>query len=183
MRAREIPGALALGLLASLLAHAAGYGGGHAMGGAYHEAFAALAAVGGLASALASVALAWAGAGSLLDGSILAARLRRTVPGWPATLAAAACWFTLAERLEPKHQATSRLFLIVALALAAWLLLALARAALSMLARIAIAVRKTRFALRATARVTLHRTAARTRTLLRCVRRYARPPPAAVIGA
>ncbi len=33
---RKAPGALALGLLASLAAHAPLYGGGHAMGGTYH---------------------------------------------------------------------------------------------------------------------------------------------------
>ena len=183
MRPREAPGALALGLLASLLAHAAEYGGGHSMGGSYHGALVAAGVVAGLGSALAAGALAWAGAGRILEGSILAVRLRLHLPRWPAVAAAAALWFALAEHLAPQHDAASPILLIAGLAIAAWLVLALARGALSILATIAIAVRKTRFSPRAHARLLRLLPAPRAHALLRATRRYARPPPIAVVGA
>ncbi len=183
MRPREALGALALGLLASMVAHAAGYGGGHAMGGSYHEALVAAATVAALGSALMGGAVAWAGAGRILEGSILAGRLRLYLPRWPAIFAAAVLWFSLAEHLEPKHDAASPILLVVALALAAWLLLALAKGALSILAAIAIAVRTTRFAPRVPARLLRLQPAPRVRAQLHATPRYARPPPAAVIGA
>ena len=77
---RKVPGALAVGLLASLAAHTALFGGSHAMGGAYHELFlqAALTIVVGACLLFAS--LAWSGAKSTADGSVLAARLCSRFP-------------------------------------------------------------------------------------------------------
>ncbi|MGA8535756.1 MAG: hypothetical protein WB615_16740, partial [Candidatus Tumulicola sp.] len=103
MTVRGIPGALALGLLASLLAHAALYGGHHAMGGAYHDALSELAGAGGAGFAVLLAALAWTGSRVAADGSILAARLGSRLPAIGPVAAAAGLWFALAERIEPRH--------------------------------------------------------------------------------
>ncbi|MHB8433977.1 MAG: hypothetical protein ACYC8W_07605 [Candidatus Tyrphobacter sp.] len=183
MRARELPGAAAFGLIASLLAHAAGYGSGHAMGGSYHELLLVLSALALLGGALAVGALAWAGAGRTQEGSILAARLKTAVPSWPALTVAAASWLMLVEHLEPRHYALSPLLLLAMVALAAWLLLVLARFALALLAAAAVAVRRGRFAQRPLAwRIRACPTPTVSR-IPRAARRYARPPPSAVLGA
>ena len=81
MKLRGFPGALALGLLASLVAHTALYGSSHEMGGAFHRELVtvALAALGGLLVAFG--ALAWTGSRHAADGSVLAARLTGRLPG------------------------------------------------------------------------------------------------------
>ncbi len=183
MKARELPGAAALGLIVSLLAHVAGYGSGHAMGGSYHELLLALSALTLLGGILAVGALAWAGAGKTRDGSVLAALLRTAVPNWPALTAAAISWLALAEHLEPRHHTVSPLLLLAAIALVAWLLLALARAALLLLAAAVVAVRCGRFAARPLAWRMRSRPTPRVSRILRAARRYARPPPIAVLGA
>jgi hypothetical protein len=172
-----------LGLIASLLAHAAGYGGGHAMGGSYHELLLVLSALALFAGVLAVGALAWAGAGRTREGSILAARIRTAVPSWPALAAAGASWLALAEHLEPRHQTVSPPLLLAAVALAAWLLLVLARGAISLLAAAAIALRRGRFAQRPLAWRIHACPAPAVSRILRAARRYARPPPTAILGA
>ena len=88
MKLREFPGALALGLLASLGAHTALYGSSHEMGGAFHSELVsvAVAALGGLLVAFG--ALAWTGSRHAADGSVLAARLTGRLPGLAPVLVA-----------------------------------------------------------------------------------------------
>ncbi len=184
MRALELPGAIALGLLASLLAHTAAYGQSHAMGGGYHELLLAAAALALGGSIVAAAAVAWAGAGRLIEGSILAARLRHTLPGLPAIAGAAGLWFTLAEHIEPHHDTLSPLLLIVALVLASWLVRTLARAALLLLATMAVAIRALDdYAPHVVTWAARHIEAPHFESALRVARRFARPPPSAVAGA
>lgn len=183
MRPRELAGALALGLPAALLGHTVAYGGSHSVGGSFHGVLVGLTVAAAAAMLFGAACLAWTGAGRILQGSVLAARIEEYLPGWTASTIAAGLWFTLAEHVEPRHDALSPLILIAALALSAWILLLLAHFVLSLLAAIAIAVR-------AAVHVTftpsprLHLSAApRAHYLLRAVRHYARPPPFAVAGA
>lgn len=177
MKVREFPGALALGLLASLGAHAALYGGGHEMGGAYHEAIltAALAAAGGFVVAFG--ALAWTGARHSADGSVLAARLLRRLPGLAPVIVATALCYAAGERLEPQHAAASLWPLVAAIIAAAWLVLGFSRAAIKTLATAVISFSSPGYAARTP--IWLRRAApvfaVAPAPSLR--RRYARPPP------
>lgn len=180
MRLR-LPGAAALGLLAAFAAHAVAYGTGHAMGGAFHGVLLWAACACALASAIAAGSLAWIGGARTLDGSVLASALRRRLPGLPLLLASAATWFALGEAIEPHHDAASPALLALALLLAAFLILVLARAALGLLATIAIAARSRSFAPRAPSWAVRCAPIPRVARLLRAVRRYARPPPIAVL--
>lgn len=181
MRARELPGAAALGLLASLLGHAAGYPGGHAMGGAYHEALLATASLAGSGAFVILLSMAWAGAGRTLDGSVLAARLRVLLPSWRLLTLAATLWLALGENIEPHHDPASPLLLFAALALASWVVRLAAQVALRFLAGIVIAIRGEAFAPRARSLYRLLLEAAPIpRGLLCARRRYARPPPIAI---
>ncbi len=85
-------------------------------------------------------ALLWSGARCAADGTVLAARLRKLVPSWRAVAASAACWFVLGERLETAHSGVPLLAVVVALALAAWLVLRLASIALRALAGFVFAI-------------------------------------------
>ncbi|MBV8197270.1 MAG: hypothetical protein JO263_03990 [Candidatus Eremiobacteraeota bacterium] len=177
MTLRKVPGALALGLLASLGAHAVLYRGAHAMGAEYHALLLQLAGVGLAALLVAFAAAARQGANGTADGSILAARLGRRLPAPWLVFAAATGWFNLAETLEPHHGSAPIALTALALAGSAWLIVILARGLLGALARVAIAVAKIAFA-------------ARTRVARRVLssvpppkpvsyerRRFARPPP------
>lgn len=179
MTAREIPGALALGLLASLLAHIALYGGGHAMGGAYHELLLDLAAGGTVAFAAAVAALTWNGARRTADGSILATRMTACIPSWGGLVAGTAAWFALGERFDSPHSAAGLLVTLVALGAAAWVVRRVAGAAVRLLARAILRLARLTFAPRLPVRAAAIRIApAPYRTpLLR--RRFARPPPIA----
>jgi hypothetical protein len=179
VKLREFPGALALGLLASLAAHTALFGGDHDMGGAYHTQLltVALAGLGGLLTAFG--ALAWAGARHAADGSVLGARLAQRLPGILPVIAAAAVCFALVERLEPQHAAAGLLPLLAAIAASAGLLLALARAAIKALAGAAIAVSRSAFAARRPIRLRLTAPAFALAPAPSLRRRFARPPPVA----
>jgi hypothetical protein len=183
MKLREFPGALALGLLASLIAHTALFGGEHQMGGAYHAAIFTLAssAVGGLLVGFA--ALAWLGARHTADGSILAARLGHHLPGIAPLLAATTLCFALCERLEPEHAARGLLPLVVALAVAAWLTRALAQVAIAALAGAIIAIDRSPFAPRTPVWVRLAVPVVAVKPAPRLRRRFARPPPIANVRA
>jgi hypothetical protein len=178
---RKVPGALILGLLASLAAHAALYGSGHAMGGDYH----AVLVQAGLAGALCLLAffgaLAWNGSKGIADGSVVATRLEARLPGIGALFASTLLWYVAAEAIEPHHSPTSTLAAGVALAAAAWLLSRLARAFVALVAGAVIAVRRTRFSPRTFfwARRPARRPLLRRAPLVR--RRFARPPPIAVL--
>jgi hypothetical protein len=179
VKLREFPGALALGLLASLAAHTALFGHEHEMGGAYHAQIVtvALAALGGLLVAF--CALAWTGARHAADGSVLASRLTRRLPGFAPVLVATAMCFALGERLEPDHAGAALLPTLTVLIAGAALILALARGAIKTLAGAVVAVAGAAYAARSP--LWLHPTApvfvAVAAPSLR--RRYARPPPVA----
>lgn len=183
MTLREFPGALALGLLAALLAHAALYGGEHAMGGTYHSLLLQAALAGGVGLLAVFGSLAWTGAAHAADGSVLAARMSRRLPGFASVAASATTWYALAERIEPHHAASVSLTAaILCLAAASWLILRLASAILRMIAGIVIvaasrslwAARTPRWVRRAPAAPLVHRP-----PLLR--RRFARPPPSVCV--
>ena len=78
---RKVPAALALGLLASMLAHGGLYGGEHAMGGGYHAALVQMALAGAVGLFLFFGLLAASGKNAVVDGSVLAARLLERLPG------------------------------------------------------------------------------------------------------
>ena len=105
---RKVPGALALGLLASLMAHGGLYGGEHAVGGNYHGLLlqAAFAGAVGLFGFFALLALR-AARGRAVTGSVLAARLTERLPGYGMLCIAATAWYATAECLEPHHAAAS----------------------------------------------------------------------------
>lgn len=179
MTLREIPGALALGLLASLLAHTALYGGEHAMGGAYHELLVEIAGAGSFGFVALLAALAWTGSRAASDGSILAARLNSRLPGLGPLAASAATWFALGEHVEPSHSGTGLLFVGVFLIAAAWLLRTLARGVVRLLAGAVIAISRSPFTARGPVWVRSARRAPIARRSPSLRRRFARPPPIA----
>jgi hypothetical protein len=175
---RAIPGALAMGLVAALLAHAAVFGGGHAMGGAYHGLLLELSAAAMVAMAGAAAVVIRSGARFAADGSILAARIVRLLPSLPLLVAASAGWFALGECIEPRHDAAPIAAIGAALILAAALLLAAARAVVGWFATAVVAIVRFGFAGRrpaVTVRPYLIPLAIPAAPTLR--RRFARPPP------
>jgi hypothetical protein len=176
---QKLPGALALGLVASLTAHAALYGGGHVVGGAYHALILQMALAATLGFIALVAALAWAQSGSSTDGSVLAARLRERLPGAGGVISAAAAWYTTIEAIEPHHAAAPIVVLLAALAAASYAALRLAHAMTGALARAAIAISRPAFS----PRTPIWRRRARPRPIARRLfstrRRFARPPPIA----
>lgn len=179
MPLRKVPGALALGLIASLAAHAALFGGEHAVGGSYQSPLLqiALASTLGLLGGL--FALALGGRAEASDGTVLAARLSGFIPsrGWVAL--SSLLWYAGIERLEPHHAAVLPIFAVVALAVAAIVVRALAGAALRLLCAIVFRVLHAPFAQRELTATRRHcaRLFVRRSPALR--RRFARPPPTA----
>ena len=112
-----MPGALALGLLASVLGHSAAFGSQHEMGGAYHETLVALLTSSLGVAALAVIFLAVAGAKTVQEGSVLAARLCVFVPGIPLLTATSCAWYQFFESVEGAHRQAP--FLVVAAMLVA----------------------------------------------------------------
>jgi hypothetical protein len=180
MRAGVLPGALALGLVAALLAHTAAYGGSHAMGGVYHGALLGLSEIAVVFSTVAALAMAWSGARRVANGSVLAARLRDFLPGWTPIAASALGWFVLAEHLEPHHAEAPLLVLGALLAFASWLVLAVARGLLAVLARAAVTARRCHAVQLAHLWVRRVSESPLPHIILRSKYRYARPPPIAV---
>lgn len=183
MTLRKVPGALALGLLASLAAHASLYGGSHAMGGAYHELLAQVALASALALVLFFGAFAWNGSRGVTDGSIVSARLREWLPSSGALWSATGAWYLLAETIEPHHAGAPAIGVIAALTIAAWLILRIARSAAELIAGAVIAVLRTSFS----GRTPCWKKRARTSPVVRRIpvvrRRFARPPPIAIACA
>ncbi len=177
MTLRKVPGALALGLLASLAAHTAVYGDEHAMGGTYHLMLMQAALAGAVSLLIFGAALAWSSSARLTDGSVVAARLRERLPGLPWILAAAGLWYTGAEALEPHHAGPSPLLLVLVLSAAAWVVLRIARAVVALLAGVVIAVTQTQFSPRSPSWARRPRRRPISRRLTRTRRRFARPPP------
>ncbi len=182
VNSREFPGAVILGLLGALVAHAAIFGGDHAMGGAYHGVLLQLALAGSLGTGVAFAALAWGGAGQVTDGSVLAARLGERLPAVPSLLLATTFWFALGERIEPEHAAASLLITLLSLVVSAGLLWIVARQALRVLVRAAFMVSRRPFAQRTPGwtRRPQPPPIERRSPLLR--RRFARPPPIATLA-
>lgn len=129
MSLRQLPGALILGLLASLAAHAAGFGGSHTEAGAYHELLSILAFAGAGGALVAAIFAAFGNCGNCVQGSVLAARLCTWIPRARAVALSGGVWFTFIESLEPAHGPAS--FIIIALTM---LVAALAGRGLAVLA-------------------------------------------------
>ena len=166
-----------MGLLASLAAHALLYRGAHAMGAEFQALLLQVAALSLVALIAAFGSAAWRGAKAIADGSVLAARLGGYLPSPLAVFGAAAAWFVLAEAAEPRHAGTALLLTAAALALAAWLMVAVGRGMLSVLARAAIAIVRCAFAPRTQPLRRVVFRVARPKTP-QCARRlFARPPP------
>lgn len=177
MTLRKVPGALALGLLASLAAHAALFGGTHLMGGDYHALLTQLAIGAGASLAFFYALLAWGGARVAVNGSVLAARLSARLPGLGSIFVSATVWYAAAELVEARHPGIPWIAVPVALALASWLFQWVSRLALAVLAGAILAVFGSSFAPRTPswARFTLY--ARPVRPVLWARRRFARPPP------
>jgi hypothetical protein len=167
-------------LLASLAAHAALFGGDHAVGGPYHALLVQVAVVAAAGFVALFGAVAWSAPG-VADGSIVAARLRERLPGLAEVLTAAVAWYTVAEAIEPRHAAPSPLLTALALAAAAWLAHRLGRAVARTLAVAVLAILRASFAPRPPkwSRRPALRPFCRRTVLVR--RRFARPPPIAAI--
>lgn len=174
----KVPGALALGLLASLVAHAGLYGGGHAMGGDYHALLTQLAIAGAASLLFFYVFLVWDGAGSAVNGSVLAARLTSRLPGFGLVLASATVWYAVAELVEARHPAGIPWIAVpIGLAVAAWLFRAISRIALAVLAGAIVAVFRAGFAPRTPSWTRFTPYSRPLRPVLWARRRFARPPP------
>lgn len=181
MTLRKVPGSLTLGLLASLAAHAALYGRGHAMGGEYHTLLLEAALAGALSLLAFFGALAWGGSKHAADGSIVGTRLQARLPSAVALFSSALLWYAAAEAIEPHHSPARPLAAALALALAAWVLARLARAFVQVVAGAVIAVRRAHFSPRT---FSWRRRSAQPPLIRRAPlarRRFARPPPIAVL--
>jgi hypothetical protein len=174
---RKVPGALALGLLASLGAHAALYGNEHAMGGGYHAAFVQVAIAAVLGLLLGASAIAWSCAGRTPDGSVLAARLSDRIPSLAALGSATALWFGVAEAIEPHHAGAAALVTLLVLAVAAAIVRQIAVFAVALLARVVFAIAPLTFSPRTPCWTRRPETPAPFRRILCGRRRFARPPP------
>jgi hypothetical protein len=178
---RKVPGALALGLLASLGAHVALYGGEHSMGGGYHALLVQAAIAGILSLAVGLSALAWNALGATPDGTILAARLTDRIPGFAELGAAAALWFGLAEAIEPHHAGAAPLAIVLALAGVVWLVRRIAILAVAILARAVFAISRPGFSARTPSWARRRKTSPPSRPLFGARRRFARPPPTGLL--
>jgi hypothetical protein len=174
---RKVPGALALGLLASLVAHAALYGGEHAVGGGYHALFVQAAVTGVLGLLVGFGALAWSGSSGTADGSILAARLSSRLPGGAAILASASLWFVVGEGVEPHHAGATPWLMVLSLTAASWIVRLLARALVACLARAVFAISRLTFSPRTPHWARRPRLQPIRHRILCTRRRFARPPP------
>jgi hypothetical protein len=184
MKPRQLPGALALGFLASIVAHASSFGESHVMGGSYHDLFvdAAIAVGGGLLTLCAS--LAWTSAGRTRDGSVVATTLRQRLPSLPALVLSTAAWLWCIERSEPTHAPANPLLLATAVALASLLIMLASRTLLRVLAAIVLAVRVRRLrAKRSPCTTPFFSEPHAARAVAFSYRRFARPPPVATLRA
>lgn len=176
-RLARLSGALAVGLPAAVLGHMAIFGGAHEAGGQFHTLV--LDGV-TLCVALLAVALGASAAFSAkftLDGTIVAARLRRCMPSLAAVAASTAAWYELMEGLERAALLPSAIA-VLALVCAAALVFVLANALIETVAHAAVAI------LRAPAPQDLARYCVRfvaapvtVRASHLFARRFVRPPP------
>jgi hypothetical protein len=174
---RKVPGALALGLLASLLAHAALYGREHAAGGNYHGLVLELAAAGLVILISAGLLLGWSGARTALNGSVLAARLAARLPGFIPLLTSTALCYAGIESLETRHADASLLGAGICLTAAAWLVATLCRWFCSIIAATMLLVAGAAFCARTFTWFVARTTTPNRRRIVYTHRRFARPPP------
>lgn len=177
MTLRKVPGALALGLLASLIAHAAVYGGDHAAGGNYHLLLLEIAAAGALALTAAALLTGWSGARSAVNGSVLAARLTARLPGFVPLLTATVVCYATIEFLEPHHGDASFLGAGLCLTVASWIVATLCRWFCAVIAATMLLIAGSVFAARTFAWFVYRTAAPVPRRILCAHRRFARPPP------
>ncbi len=177
MTLRKVPAALALGLLASILAHGGLYGGEHAMGGNYHALLLQAALAGGAGLLVFFGLLAASGANAAVNGSVLATRLAERLPGYGSLLLAAGAWYGVAECLEPHHAAASLLAVPLSLAAASWLVALLSRGVVAILAGAVFAAWRDGFSPRTPAPFRRFQSPRPSRRILWTRRRFARPPP------
>jgi hypothetical protein len=173
---RKLPGAVGLGLLASLVAHAAIYGNEHAFGGNYNTTLLSLALAALLGFAFAVANLAWAGRDCCV-GTILASRLAELVPPLPALALSASAWFTCGELIERAHAPAPFWLIAAALCAAAFGVRYFSKLLVRAVAAITIAIVARPFSARIfrAPRIFVVLTIARAATYLG--RRFARPPP------
>lgn len=176
---QKVPGAVTLGLLASLAAHVGLYGSDHAMGGSYHGLLLQVALTGLLGLVAFFGAMAWSDAGATTDGTVLAARLRDRLPGGSAVLFSAGLWFVAAESLEPGHVAAPLALSLAALIAASYAVAWLAGAITGAVAQAALAATRACFSPRTPSWRRRSREAIVPRRILFTRRRFARPPPIA----
>jgi len=141
-RLARLAGALALGLPAAVLAHMAVFGGAHEAGGRYHSLL-----VDGvsLCVALLAIALGASAAASAkftLDGSIVAARLRRFTPTFAALAVSAVGWYESIEALE-RAAILPSVLAVLAIVAAAALLFLIANALIGAVSHAAVAILRT----------------------------------------
>ena len=183
VRVRELPGAVGLGLLASVLGHMAAYGNGHAMGGPYHDLLITLVDAGVGSFVFAALALAWVGSGRISDGSVLAARLATYLPSVPLLALSAAGWYQFFESVEGAHAGYGTAVIVIALSFAILLVHWLARSAIAVIAALILSIFRNPFAprVRLWIRYAEHPLPIREGAPLH--RRFARPPPCTTASA
>jgi hypothetical protein len=179
---RKVPGAFALGLLASLTAHAVLYGGEHAVGGIYHALLLQAALGAGLSLLVLLAALAWSQRGGTADGSVLASRLRERLPGAVSVFSATVLWYAGVEGLEPHHADAPPVAAALVLAGAAWLIARLARTVAGAFAHVVIAVTRSAFSPRTRSWRRRPASPPLARRFYSARRHYARPPPIGVFS-
>jgi hypothetical protein len=130
---RRFSGTVVIGLFAAMAAHAAVYGNGHVLGGAYAGAVQILSAIGAAFVVGLWFAVGWASKG-ISNGSIVKTRLGELLPSWPSITAAAVVWFSVVESLEHDgHADAPASVLIAAIVVFSFLARALGRAFLQVL--------------------------------------------------
>jgi len=152
------------------------------MGGAYNELFlqAALTVVVGASLLFAS--LAWSGARSTADGSVLAARLSSRFPSLAAVAGCSLLWYLAGEALESKHAGPPVAAVLLVLMLAAWLVTQLTSVLARLLARAVLAIARPRFSPRLPIRSRHFESRPIYRRVRWARRRFARPPPIASLA-
>lgn len=151
--------------------------------GAYHELLAQAALCGAVSLVLFFGALAWSEARGVADGSVLAVRLRERLPGLGLLLASASLWYAAVEAVEPHHAGAAPLALLAAIVIFGSLVLGLARAVVDALAGAVIAVARYSATPRAPSWKRRRRSSPTQRATLCVRRRFARPPPIAIVCA
>jgi hypothetical protein len=179
VKSRKLPGVIALGLLVSLLAHAAVYGGSHALGGSYDDLFQGLALAGVIGFVALVAQLAWAGRECCM-GSVLASRLASVLPPLLPLAIAGGAWFAFGELIEGRHASAAVWIIALAVIAAAALVRYLAGLSIRAIAAIAIAGLERLFAPRLPQFVRLFEEPVRAHDDAHLAQRFARPPPALI---